>query len=121
MLKIKELFTKILEKIKEHDTSIDAINTGLGSFQRIATHYTGTSSSVTYTDTLTGGYSYFIVVGRSNSTASAQNGLYLVRAHSSNSSILPIADSSVATISISSLTLTIQLTSTYAQAYVYRL
>lgn len=106
----------------ELETAVTAAQAELNKispFKRVAYHSNGSSTSATYTDTLTSGYSYIAIVGRSNSTSAGQNGFYLIRVHSSNSSVLAVASSSIATVSISGTTLTTVLSSAYATISVY--
>ena len=117
--------TKVASGVKtqaELDAAVAAAQAELNKispFKRVAYHSNGSSTSATYTDTLTSGYSYIAIVGRSNSTNAGQNGFYLIRAHSSNSSVLAVASSSIATVSISGTTLTTVLSSAYATISVY--
>lgn len=92
----------------------------LGDFARVAYDSNDSTSDKTYNHNVSAG-SYLVVVARANSTNSAQNGLYLIRAHSSNSSVLAVVSSSVATVSVSGLTITVRLQSTYSVAYVFRI
>lgn len=92
----------------------------LGDFARVAYDSNESTSDKTYNHTVTAG-SYLVIVARANSTNSAQNGLYLIRAHSSSSSVLAVASSSVATVSVSGLTISVRLQSTYSVAYVFRI
>lgn len=71
------------------------------------------STAGTTTFTLVSGMTYLLTISRNNSTNANMTGLYLVQAHSTNSAVRAIAASSVATVSISSLELTITTNSNY--------
>lgn len=89
--------------------AIDGLNSTMGVLQNQSV-YMGAAGTKEIDLTLG---QYIVTVGKFNATNVAYSGLYIVTAHSSQSSVLAVASSGGAAVSISKLKLTITTTQTY--------
>lgn len=92
--------------------ALDGLNSNMGVLQNQSV-YMGAAGTKEIDLTLG---QYIVTVGKFNATNVAYSGLYIVTAHSSQSSVLAVASSGGATVSISGLKLTITTTQTYMTA-----
>lgn len=92
--------------------ALDGLNSTMGVLQNQSV-YMGAAGTKEIDLTLG---QYIVTIGKFNATNVAYSGLYIVTAHSSQSSVLAVASSGGATVSVSGLKLTITTTQTYMTA-----
>ena len=102
------------------DNGYGTLNSQIGNIQQTDQKYA--NNATTHTFTLETGCLYLVCIDKLNSAdANVACGLYMVQAHSGNSAVRTIAASSgVTSISISGLTLTVVIGSTYTGVSVIR-
>ena len=81
------------------------------------TVYTESASTYSYSKTLESGAAYLLIITKLNTTTAAYNGVYLISAHSTNSSVVTLAaaSSSVNSVSCSGVTLSVSVKTSYVK------
>ena len=98
-------------------SALDALNSTLGAIKSESLYL---AAATTITRTLDVGQ-YLVTVGRLNSAAGEGNGMYLITAHGTTSSILTLASSGYATVSINKRVLTVTTSQAYCVASITKL
>lgn len=93
-------------------SAIDGLNSNMGVLQNKSV-YMGSAGTKEIDLTLG---QYIVTIGKFNASNAAYSGLYIVTAHSTQSSVLAVASSGGATVSVNGLKLTITTNQTYMTA-----